>query len=243
MAGAGAEMPPRRWSMLASLLGAALVVAALCWGCYPKCPDRKNVVVDFTVTSDFEEVDGTVLFDGDVEVLAVEGSDGHWGVDMRGAGFDGIEHDIHLTLVVTPSVDLPLAEGDILHMQYVKDAPMWENWYLSLKRDGVLVLALVDQAIVVEGEMWVDDLRIDVRTGRCPQNSDDCGAHERAGIRVTHPEGQSVLVMDHRWKDLEGTPAYRIQAQRVIVNYDNLFVPCPTRERGRLVAMFVKLSP
>lgn len=211
-------------------------------GCYPDCPARDDVVVTYSIHTDIIEDAGAILFDGDVEVTGVTERTGQWDIDVTGPDFEGVDHDIRLTVETTPTVEIPIEAGETLRMQYVQDEPLWTNTFVSIWRDGELLLGLMDQAIVVKSEMWMDPLHLAVKRGYCPRRSDDCGARERAGIRFTHPDGHKELVMDHGTSTLLGSPSYRMLVERATLNYDSLFVPCPNRERGWLRTLVVRIS-
>jgi len=211
-------------------------------GCYPDCPGKEDVAISYSVNSDIEEVGGSILFDGEVTVLEVTSRASQWDVQVSGLDLDGIERDIHLAIDATPGITIPFETGETIRLQYVHDEPLWENSFMGFWKDGDLVLALFDQAIIVQGDLWIDRIRLDVKRGYCAKKSDECGARERAGIRFTGPDGHSTLVMDHGTGMLLGDPSYRILVAQARINYDTLFVPCPNRERGRLVAVLTSIA-
>jgi len=147
-------------------------------------------------------------------------------------------------MVTRPAIDLPVETGEVLHFQWLQDEPIidWVNSFAGLWRGRDLVLGLVDQGIEITGDMRVEPLERDVKHGFCRRVSDNCGAHERVGIRFTHPDGESELVMDHGSGTLLGNPAYAIHVERAVVNYHSLFVPCPTRPLGWMRAVIVDVS-
>ena len=94
---------------------------------------------------------------------------------------------------------------------------------------------------VVQSVMQMDPLELKVKRGFCARQSDSCGAHERAGIKFIHADGQGETVMDHGTGTLLGTPSYSIIVERAFLNYDSLFVPCPSRERGWLRTVVTRI--
>ncbi len=212
-----------------------LLLAGCLTGCYPDCPDKEDVDVLYEVHSDIIPDAGAILFDSDVLITAITSRGSQWDIEFTGEDFEGVAHDITLSLSTTPPIErLAFETGDEVHVQYVQDEPLWTNTFVSFRRDGELLLGLMDQAIIVKSSMWMDPLQLKVKKGFCAQRSDTCGAHERAAIKFIHPDGQGETVMDHGTGTLLGTPSYAIVVERSSLNYDSLFVPCPGRERGWL---------
>jgi hypothetical protein len=220
----------------------AAVVVALA-GCYPECPAREDVTLSLSVHSDLEPSGGSIVFDSPVLVTSAVTRGTQHDIDVSGPDFEGIERDVRITIDAQPAFELPFAAGDEIRMQYLHDEPLWENDVVAFWRDDDLLLAAIDQAIIIKGSIWLEPLRLEIEDGACPRRSDECGAHERAGVKLIHPDGQSELVMDGRTGTLLGDPGFRVQVAHAVLNYDSLFVPCPTREMGRLRALILNLEP
>lgn len=240
------SLHPQAAGLMLSVMRSFLTCTALLFlcGCYPRCPGSEDVSIEFGLSPSLVDIYGTAFFDGDVTVTDVTQRGEQWDVDLTGTGADGVERDLRLTMTTTPVVELPLEEGDELHFQWLQDEPIrdWVNTFAGLWRGRELVLGLLDQGIEIKGNTRVDPLELDVRHGFCRRNTDNCGAHERVGIRFTHPDGQSELVFDHQSSILLGDPSYAIHVQQATVNYDSLFVPCPARPRGWLRAVIANIS-
>jgi hypothetical protein len=219
-----------------------LLVTACLTGCYPDCPAKEEVDVSYDVDSDIIPDAGAILFDSNVQITAVTDRGSQWDIEFSGEDFEGVTRDVTLSLWSTPRIEqIAFEPGEELHVQYVQDEPLWTNTFISFRRDGELLLGLMDQAIIVQSSMWMDPLQLKVKRGFCARRSDTCGAHERAGIKFFNPEGHSELVMDHGTGTLLGTPSYAIILERSTLNYDSLFVPCPNREKGWLRTLVSKI--
>ena len=210
--------------------------------CHPDCTKEEDVLVSLSMTSDLPVEHGSSFFDGDVVVGDVAHAEGQWDVDLSGTDFGGEERSMHLAILSVPPVDLDLVPGETVTFQYVHDEPLWANSFAGIWRDGRLLVAVMDQAMAFEGNMRIEPLFLESRRGFCAQVSDDCGAHERVGMRVTGPDGRRVLVMDHGMGTLLGDRSYRILVEEARLNYESLFMMCTDRPWGWLRALVADVT-
>ncbi len=217
-------------------------LAMLAAGCHPDCTREEDVRVSLAMSSDLPVEHGSSVFDGDVVIDSVIERDGQWDVELTGPDAEGVERTMQLAVFSDPPVELDLAPGETVAFQYLHDEPLWSNSFAGFWRDGDLLLGVMDQAMAVEANIRIEPLFIQARRGFCPQISDDCGAHERAGMRVTAPDGRRVLVMDHGIETLLGPRSYRIMVEEARLNFESLFVVCTDRPWGWLRALIVDVT-